>query len=217
MKITSVNVSRPREVEWKNKKVLTGIFKEPVKGVVAVRTLNLEGDQQADLSVHGGPDKAVYVYPAEHYDYWRQEYPDLDMLPGLFGENLTTEGLREDGIFIGDRFSVGTATLAITGPRVPCFKFAIRIGHTDIVRKLLVSGRCGFYCRVEEEGHLEAGDTIDEISRGPGRVSVADIFRLYATDKSDADLLRRAIVDPALGESWRGYFEHQLRKLGERV
>ncbi len=217
MKINSVNVSMPREVEWKGKKVSTGIFKEPVKGLVAVSMLNLEGDQQADLSVHGGSSKAIYVYPTEHYGHWRREYPDLDMPPGMFGENLTTEGFREDSVFIGDRFSVGTATLTVTEPRMPCYKLAIRFGSADIVRKFLAAGRCGFYCRVEEGGHLEEGDTFDEVSRGPGAVTVADIFRLYTRDKTNVDLLRRAIGVPALGESWRGYFEHQLQKLGERV
>ena len=213
MKLVSINVSEPREVEWKGRKVTTGIFKEPVAGRVAVRTLNLDGDAQADLSVHGGPSKAVYAYPSEHYGRWRGELDDMELPWGMFGENLTTEGLLEDEVSIGDRFTIGTATLQVTEPRVPCYKLAVRFGRADIVRLFLASGRSGFYFRVLEEGEIETGDEIEPVSRNSSDVTVADIMRLYTTEKTNTELLRRAISVSALGEGWRGYFEHQLKKV----
>ena len=212
MKAISVNVSSVREVEWKNRTVSTGIFKEPVSGLVAVRMLNLDGDKQADLSVHGGPSKAVYAYGSEHYEYWRHELAGVELPHGMFGENLTTEGLLEDTVNIGDRFSIGTVTLQVTEPRIPCYKLAVRFDRADIVRLFLESRRTGFYFRVLEEGVLEAGDEIKLISRDSGDVTVADIVRLYTTEKSNADLMRRAISVPALGETWRESFEDQLQK-----
>ena len=213
MKIVSVNVSLPREVTWKGRAVLTGIFKEPVDGAVAVGALNLDGDGQADLSVHGGPDKAVYVYPAEHYAYWRDEYPQLELPWGMFGENLTTEGLLEDSVRIGDRFTVGTAVVTVTEPRVPCYKLAARFGRDDIVKRFLASGRPGFYLRVVTEGRVQAGDAIEAAGQDAGGVTVSDIIRLYTTERKNVELLRRAASVPALGESWRGFVRHQLEKL----
>ncbi len=213
MKLVSVTVGLPREVEWKGKTHTTGIFKEPVTGGVAVNTLTLEGDGQADLSVHGGPSKAIYAYPAEHYAYWKGELSDMELPWGMFGENMTTEGMLEDTLNIGDQFSIGTATLRVTEPRMPCYKLAIRFDRADIVRLFLKSGRTGFYFSVLEEGRLQAGDEITPVGRDPGGVTVAEITRLYTTDKSNVDLLRRALAVPALGESWRGYFEHQLEKV----
>ncbi len=213
MKLVSINVSEPREVEWKGRKVTTGIFKEPVAGRVAVRTLNLDGDAQADLKVHGGPSKALYGYPSEHYGRWRGELDDMELPWGMFGENLTTEGLLEDEVSIGDRFTIGTATLQVTEPRVPCYKLAVRFGRADIVRLFLASGRSGFYFRVLEEGEIETVDEIEPVSRNSIDFTVSDIMRLYTTEKTNTQLLRRAISVSALGEGWRGYFEHQLKKV----
>ena len=214
MRLVSVNVGLPREVEWQGKTHTTGIFKQPVTGSVAVGTLNLEGDGQADLSVHGGPTKAVYAYPAEHYAYWKAEFPDMELPWAMFGENLTTEGLFEDTLAIGDRFSIGTAILQVTEPRMPCYKLAIRFDRADIVRVFRKSGRSGFYFGVVEEGQIRAGDEITPVSRDPGGITVADITRLYTTDRSNVDLLRRAIAVEALSESWRSYFGHRLEKTG---
>jgi MOSC domain-containing protein YiiM len=159
MHIISVNVGLPREVDWKGKRVSTGIFKEPVAGRVVARRLNLDGDRQADLTVHGGEEKAVYVYPAEHYDYWRQELPTTALPWGVFGENLTTSGLLEEAVNVGDQFRVGAALLQATQPRLPCYKLGIKFGREDMVRRFLTGGRYGWYVAVIEEGEIGAGDT----------------------------------------------------------
>ncbi|MBI1876653.1 MAG: MOSC domain-containing protein [Chloroflexi bacterium] len=213
MKLISVNVGRPRTVIWKGHPVTTGIFKEPVNGQVTLRRLNLAGDKQADLSVHGGPSKAVYVYPAEHYDYWQQELPELNLPWGMFGENLTTQGLLEDAIFIGDRLRVGTAEVMVTEPRMPCYKLALKFGRDDIIKRFLRSGRSGFYLAVLQEGEVAAGDTLELIQRDPHQVTVADIVRLYVKEKNNLELLHRAVQVEALSEGWRDYFHQQIEKL----
>jgi MOSC domain-containing protein YiiM len=213
MKILSVNVGRPREMTWKGRVVTTGIFKEPVKGRVVMRTLNLDGDGQADLSVHGGPSKAVYLYPAEHYEYWRAEFPEMSLPWGMFGENLTAKGLFEDAVNIGDRFRIGTAELMVTEPRMPCYKLGIRFGRNDIVKRFLASRRSGLYFAVLHEGGVGAGDAIELIGRDENNITVADITRLYVSDKDNLDMLLRAVQVEALPESWRGYFQRQIEKL----
>ena len=213
MKLVSVNVGLPREVTWKRKSVTTGIFKEPVAGRVMMRTLNLDGDRQADLSVHGGPSKAVYVYPVEHYDYWRRELPDMKLPWGVFGENLTTEGLLEDTVNIGDRFRIGSAEVMVTEPRMPCYKLGIKFGRDDIIKRFLASGRSGFYFAVLQEGEVGADDTIELLNRDEHNVTVGDIVRLYVSEKDDLELLHRAVRVDTLPESWRGYFQHQIEKL----
>ncbi|MGH3137111.1 MAG: MOSC domain-containing protein [Gaiellaceae bacterium] len=211
MEIVSVNVGKPREVEWRGDLVRTSIFKEPVAGSVTVRALNLEGDEQSDLSVHGGPNKAVYAYHADHYDLWRRELPDAELGWGSFGENLTVAGLPpEDVIFVGDRLRAGSALFAVTQPRLPCFKLSIRFGRADMVKRFLASGRTGFYLSVVEEGLVAAGDDIEIVSRDPGRVSVADVTRLYAHDRADLETMQRAAALEALPEEWRHWFLERL-------
>ncbi len=156
MQVISVNVGLPRQVLWKGRTVTTGIFKEPVQGRVMVRRLNLDGDEQADLSVHGGPDKAVYFYPAEHYDAWRKDLPDWQFPLAIFGENLTTTGLLEEGIHIGDQLRIGAAIVRVTQPRMPCYKLGLRFGRDDIIKRFLQSGRTGWYGAVIEEGEVGA-------------------------------------------------------------
>jgi len=212
MKILSVNVGLPREVAWQDKLVTTGIFKEPVKGPVMLRTLNLDGDQQADPTVHGGVNKAVYVYPLQHYGYWRAELPGVDLPWGMFGENFTTEGLLEEGVYIGDRFRIGETEVMATEPRMPCYKLGIKFGRADIMKRFLASRRTGFYFAVVREGMVGAGDAIELIGRAQKEISVADVTRLYAFEKGDVKGLRRAIQVEALPESWKGYFRHQLNK-----
>jgi MOSC domain-containing protein YiiM len=214
MKLVSVNVGLPREVEWRGRTVTTGIFKSPVEGRVRVRSLNLDGDRQADLSVHGGPTKAVYVYPGEHYAYWRQELPGVDLPPGSFGENLTTEGLRETEVRIGDRFRVGSAVVSVTEPRMPCSKLGVKFERDDMVRRFLASERSGFYFAVVQEGDVAAGDAIEPLERATHEVTVSEIIRLFARDREDLEALRRVIQVEALPESWRGHFRHQMEKLG---
>jgi len=212
MQVISVNVGQPREVIWKGRKVMTGIFKEPVTGRVAVRRLNLEGDRQADLTVHGGPDKAIYAYPAEYYDYWKEQFPQMDLPWGMF-ENLTISGLSEETVYIGDRFQVGSAQLVVTQPRLPCYKLGLKFGRDDILKRFLQSGLTGFYFAVLKEGEVAAGDLISLLQRDEGQVKVADITRLYHQDKHNLDLLRRVLAVESLPEGWRSYFWQRLSKL----
>ena len=212
-KLISVNVGLPRVVISNGDPVSTGIFKEPVAGRVMLRTLNLDGDGQADLSVHGGPSKAVYVYPSEHYDYWRNELPDIDLPWGMFGENFTSAGLFETELNIGDKFGVGSAVVAVTEPRMPCYKLALKFGRPDIVKRFLASERTGFYFSVLREGDVAAGDPIQLMERNEYSLKVSDVTRLYTREKHNTDLLRRAIEVEALPESWRSYFQQRLAKL----
>ncbi|MEP0873483.1 MOSC domain-containing protein [Trichocoleus desertorum AS-A10] len=214
MKLISVNVGLPREVTWKGKTVRTGIFKEPVPGSarVMVRSLNLDGDGQADLSVHGGLDKAIYVYPFEHYDYWRAELPETELSLGIFGENFTITGLREAEVNIGDRFQIGTVQLMVTQPRLPCYKLGIRFGRPDMVKRFLASRRTGFYFSVLQEGEVGTGDTLELVSRDNNRITVADITQLYVREENNPELLHRATQLEALPKSWRDYFQEQSRR-----
>jgi len=215
VKLLSVNVGLPREVEWRGRKVRTSIWKSPKKGRVLVARLNLEGDEQSDLSVHGGADKAVYAYPAEHYAFWRMELPDMDLSWGAFGENLTLEGLIESQAMIGDRIQIGSAEFLVTQPRMPCFKLGIRFGRDDMVKRFLRSGRTGFYLSVLREGEVGAGDRIEFTLHDNRALSVADIAALYARDSDNQATLRRAADTPALPESWREYFRKRLWEADE--
>ena len=211
MKLVSVNAGLPREVAWNGKTVTTSIWKSPVRGPVRVAALNIAGDRQSDLSVHGGADKAVYVYPSEHYDYWRRELPGVDLPWGAFGENLTTAGLSEE-FRIGDRLRVGTAEFAVTQPRLPCHKLAIRFGRADVVKRFMRSGRTGFYLRVLREGQVTAGDSIERDSVPGDALTVADIVRLYAADSENQEMLMRASRLEGLPDSWKEYFRKRLWK-----
>jgi MOSC domain-containing protein YiiM len=212
-RLVSVNVGLPRLVLNNGEPVSTGIFKEPVAGRVRLRTLNLDGDRQSDLSVHGGPSKAVYGYPSEHYEYWQRELPEMNLPWGMFGENFTTAGLFESELNVGDKFRVGSATVMVTEPRMPCYKLGIKFGRADIIRKFLQSGLSGFYFAVLEEGEVGSGDEFTLVERSDHGVTVSDITQLYVRDKENVDLLRRAIAVEALSESWRDYFRERLAKL----
>lgn len=210
MKLISINVGRPRELEWRGDIVRTSIFKAPVEGRVAVRGLNIAGDEQSDLSVHGGPDKAVYAYPHEHYAFWAAEL-GLDDLPfGAFGENLTIDGLVETAVNIGDRLRIGSAEFVVTQPRVPCFKLGVRFDRPDMPKRFLASGRMGFYVRVVQEGEIEAGDAITLLDRDAEGITVAEIITLYKGESSERELLRRASRAEALPAAWREWFGERL-------
>ncbi len=210
MKVISINVGLPRDVLWRGRTVRTSIFKEPVPGPVRVERLNLAGDRQSDLTVHGGADKAVYVYPSEHYAYWRSALPGVDLPWGAFGENLTTEGLGDERtVSIGDRMSIGSAEFAVTQPRMPCYKLALRFDRLDMVKRFLQSGRTGFYLSVRKEGELSAGNSITSVASGSG-VTVADIVSLYAADAENQELLRKASELTGLPAAWRDYFRERL-------
>jgi MOSC domain-containing protein YiiM len=212
MRVVSVNVGLPREVEREETIVQTSIFKAPVSGPVRVRRLNLDGDRQSDLSVHGGANKAVYVYAVEHYTFWREELPAADLSWGAFGENLTTAGLREETTYAGDRFRIGSAEFVVTQPRMPCFKLGIRFGRPDMVKRFLKSGRTGFYFSVAQEGELTAGDSVALVSRDVGSLTIADLVALYTARAPSRELLRRASELAALPEGWRDHFRKRLSK-----
>ncbi len=209
MKLISLNIARPRLALYKGASINTGIFKEPVSGRVALRTLNLDGDRQADLAVHGGPYKAVYAYPSEHYEYWRAELPGTDLPWGMFGENFTTEGLGED-VHVGDRFRIGSAILMVRQPRMPCYKLAAKFQREDIIERFLRSGRSGFYFSVEHEGEVGVGDSFDLISRNHDGITIAEMNRLFFREKYDRELLQKAVATATLPENWREYFLPRL-------
>ena len=212
MKIISLNVGLPREIVYKDRSIVTGIFKEPVEGRIRARRLNLDGDRQADLRVHGGAEKAVYAYPSEHYDYWRAELPDIKLPWGMFGENFTVEGLNEKEVNIGDRFRIGDALFMVTQPRMPCYKLAAKFERDDMIKRFLRSKRTGFYFSVIEEGEVGAGDAIELVSKDENNITVTNITQLYVGKGKDQDLLRRAAVLEALPASWRDYFLDRIEE-----
>ena len=217
MKVVSLNVGLPREVLWHGRSVTTGIFKEAVAGRVALRRLNLDGDRQADLSVHGGEYKAVYCYPVEHYEYWKKELPGRELPLGIFGENFTTHGLLEEEVHLGDQFAVGSAEVVATQPRLPCYKLGVRFGDDDMVKRFLASGRGGFYLAVTREGEVGAGDEIKVISRDANAVPISEITRLYVLKRwgtEELTSLRRALQVAALPQDWKRYFRERMQKIG---
>ena len=214
IKVLSVNVGLPRQMVSAGRTVTTGIFKTPVAGRVKVHKLNLEGDAQADLSVHGGPNKAVYAYPSEHYAFWKREFPGMALPWGMFGENLTLEGLLEDEAHIGDRFRIGTAVLMVTQPRTPCYKLGMKFGREDMEARFLASGRTGFYFAVIEEGEMGKGDNIKLIEQGKNQIGISTILRLYFDrEHPDAALIRQVLQIDALPSGWRRHFLKMLEEL----
>ena len=210
MKLISVNVGLPQDIIWRGRPVRSSIWKNPVEGPVRVSTLNLDGDQQSDLSVHGGVDKAIYVYPREHYSYWRIQLPEVELPWGGFGENFTTEGLLEDQVQIGDRLRTGSAEFIVTQPRMPCFKLGIRFDRPDIVKGFLRSKRTGFYLAVLREGEVAGGDPIEVTDRQESGVTIADLVNLYTLDSENQELLRRATELPSLPDGWKDFFRKRL-------
>jgi MOSC domain-containing protein YiiM len=213
MKLISVNVGLPREIEVNGKIVRTSIWKDPVQGRIRVSSLNLDGDQQSDLTVHGGIDKAAYLYPSEHYAYWRAELPGMALPWGVLGENFSAEGILEDQIRIGDRLRIGSAELIVTQPRLPCYKLGIRFNRPEIVKLFLRSKRTGLYLRVLREGDVGEGDEISFIEKQETGITITDIVSLYSTDAHNQELLRRAIQVPALPQSWKEFFRKRLPDL----
>src|ERR671939_259665 len=212
-KVISLNVGLPRTVNFRGQVVTTGIFKEPVRGRIKLRRLNLDGDKQADLTVHGGPDKALYSYPAEHYDYWKRRLPNMKLPWGMFGENLTTEGLLEDQVNIGDVFQIGSSKVLATQPRMPCYKLGVKFGNMGIIRQFLDSKLSGIYFRVLKEGDIGAGDMIKLVSRDENNVTIKDIVQLVS-GKVDMTTIRRAVHIKALPEAWRQELLDYLVKQG---
>jgi MOSC domain-containing protein YiiM len=217
MKLVSVNTGLPREMTWHGMRVTTGIFKEPVRSRIVLRKLNLDGDRQADLTVHGGQYKAVYCYPIAHYDYWKRVLPGRELPIGMFGENFTIDGLLEDSFHIGDQFSIGSAEVIVTQPRLPCYKLNVRFQSDVMAKRFLASGRTGFYLAVSREGEVGVGDEIKVMGRDPNGIPVSDVTRLYIAkryDEDDITSIRRALQVAALPESWKEYFRERLLRMG---
>jgi MOSC domain-containing protein YiiM len=210
MKLISLNVGLPRQVNFRGEVVNTGIFKEPIQHRVKIRKLNLDGDKQADLTVHGGIDKAVYSYAKEHYEFWRKDLQDVSLSWGMFGENFTTEGLFEESVNIGDTFQIGTTRVIATQPRMPCYKLGVKFGRMDIIKRFLASGLTGIYFKVLQEGEVGVGDEIKLISRDQNNVTVRDIVRLYTVDREDVKTMERAVKVKDLPNGWRFHFIEQL-------
>lgn len=210
MKLISLNVGLPRLATYRTQTVNTGIYKEPVTGSVQLRTLNLDGDRQADLAVHGGPNKAVYGYPSEHYEFWRQELPGTQMPWGMFGENFTTEGMFETDLHIGDRLQIGSAILVVRQPRIPCYKLALKFRQDDILARFLRSERSGFYFSVEQQGTVAAGDSFEFLSRDEPGITISEMNRVYALDMYNVELLNKAIATDALPEDWKQFLKKRL-------
>lgn len=224
-RVLSINLGTPRQVAFGNLEVATSIFKVPVEGRIALRGHNLVGDRQADLTVHGGPNKAVYLYPSEHYEYWTEEFrsqnlwtgqvPGPSLPAGAFGENLTTAGLLEDSVRIGDQFRIGSAVLQATQPRMPCYKLGIRFGRPDMPKRFWISGRSGIYFSVVEEGEMGAGDSIEKVGDGPEEITVAEVVRLFRGDENDQEKFMSALRAPLRG-SWKRDIEERRRDLVPR-
>lgn len=213
--LVSVNVGLPREVGWHGQPVITGIFKHSVEERVALRRFNLDGDRQADLSVHGGEHKAVYCYPLEHYAYWKKALTGRELPTAVFGENFTIEGLLEDHVQVGDLFSVGTAEVTVTQPRLPCYKLGVRFQMDDMVKRFQESGRSGFYVTVTREGEVGAGDAMKRIGRDPNGVAIAEINRLFSLeryDAADAAIVRRILKVASFPPGWKDDFRERLDK-----
>jgi MOSC domain-containing protein YiiM len=216
MRLVSVNTGLPREVTWHGRGVTTSIYKQPVEGRVTLRKLNLDGDRQADLTVHGGESKAVYCYPIEHYDYWKRELPGRELPMAMFGENFTTDGFLEDTVHLGDQMSVGSAQVVVTEPRLPCYKLGIRFQSDVMVKRFLSSRRTGFYLAVTRQGDVGAGDEIKVIARDPNAVPVSEITRLYVAKRYDDDYVasvRRVLRVEVLPEGWKAYFRESLKRI----
>ena len=212
MKLLSVSVSLPKEITHNDRKVTTGIFKEPVDGRVMLRTLNLDGDGQADLVGHGGKYKAAYVYAFENYGYWESELGRTDFTYGQFGENLTVEGMLDDTVHVGDVFCVGGALVEVGQPRVPCVKLGIKMGVEGFEHVLLSNNRIGFYLRVLEESEVGAGDRIEQVKMDRQRMTVAEVNNLLYFDLGNSEEARKALRVKALSPGWRGSFEERLAK-----
>jgi len=210
MKVLSVNIGLPREVEWRGQTVRTSIFKLPVDRRVMARRMHLDGDDQADLMAHGGEHRAVMVYQIESYEYWRRVLQRDDLHYGHFGENFTVEGLADKDVCIGDRYQIGSAIFEVTQPRVTCYKVGISLGVPEMPALLVAHKRPGFYFRVIQEGEVGAGDPIRKLSSGAEGMSVADVDQLLYSKAHPVEGLIKALKIPALSKGWQYSFNELL-------
>ena len=213
MKLISVNVGLPTKVKFGNEIVTTGIFKNPVFKRINLKKLNLEGDRQADLSVHGGPDKAVYSYPSEYYSFWKKDFPDISFNWGMFGENLTTEDLFESNVNIGDTFQIGSSQVVATQPRMPCYKLGVKFGRMDIIKKFLESGKSGIYFKVVKEGEIGVDDPIKLIKKDKNDITIKHLVDLVTKDKENTILMEKIVKVQDLPQGWKYYFFEKLSQL----
>jgi MOSC domain-containing protein YiiM len=213
MKLVSVNVGLTRLFSWQGQTFKTSIFKKAISSRVTLRWTNVDGDRQSDLSVHGGPSRAVYVYPSEHYGFWKGKLPGHDFTWGALGENFTTEGMLETKTSAGDRYRVGSAVVKVTTPRLPCYKLAAKFQPDDIVDDFISSGFCGFYFSVVEEGEVGAGDEFHFLGGETPTVTVLEAYRLYLPAAHDEKLLERGTHVQALPASWRARFQAKLEAM----
>ena len=216
MRIQSINVALPRTIEYEGQQVSTSIYKQPVTAPLMVRRLHIEGDGQADLALHGGIDKAVYAFPSEHYAHYQAELHHDAYEPGQFGENLTTVGLLETSVHIGDRYRVGDVLFEVSQPRSPCYKFAIKMDTADALTLCINSARTGFYLRVLEEGEIRSGDVIEVDYSATTALTVAEVHRLYYLDRENVDGLARAVACERLAGAFRDDFISRLDELRDR-
>jgi len=209
MKLLSVNVARPAAVSTHGQRVETSIFKKPVAGPVVVRALNLDGDEQSDLRVHGGTFKAAYAYSAQNIEHWKSYLRRDDLGPGSFGENLTVEGLSDSEIAVGDELEIGTARFVVTQPRVPCFKLGIALGMPEFPKVFHWAGRNGFYLRVLKEGQVEAGDEIRITGAREPRMTITELVQLSNAKELTPQQLERILALDALTPSWKEDFREK--------
>lgn len=214
--LLAVSLGRPREVEWRGETIRTGIFKSPVSGAVAAGTLGLEGDGQADLSVHGGLDKAVYAFDASSARYWQAELGRSDLGPGAFGENLTLEGWPETDVRIGDRFRIGGARFEVSQPRQPCAKLGLRMDDPGFPKRFFKSGRVGYYLRVLQPGRIEAGDEVVRLSSDEHGLDIAGLVRIWLDRGASSEDLERASGLEALADAWRDPLRERLERSRRR-
>ena len=207
MKVVSINIGKPKEMNWKGKRTISGIYKSPTEKKVFVSSTNIEGDGQGNLKIHGGIDKAIYVYPFEHYEYWKTIFPDIDFSKGMFGENLTTSGLDESETNIGDKFNIGEIIVEVSEPRFPCVTLAGRMRTADIVKPFLHSYKSGFYLRVLKEGLIQVGDTIGIHEKSEDKFTVSDFVKFYI-NRDNSELKKRALVNTAISDRWKDKFRN---------
>ncbi len=211
-RLIAVSVGRSRQFDYRGRKAESAIWKSPVAGRVAVRGVNLEGDEQADRAAHGGPDKAVYAYALEDKSWWESEI-GRTLEHGEFGENLTTEGIDVTGALVGERWQVGSTLLEVSEPRIPCWRFAVRMNDNAFLRHFTQAGRPGAYLRIIEEGEVGAGDEIRILERPDHGLSIGDVFRIYTRDRHELEALLAA---PQLSEGWRRWADDRIRSQRER-
>ena len=211
MQIISANIAQPTTIIWRGQEVLTGIYKYGVDTPIFLNTEDVDNDHVLDRRYHGGADKACYLYSADHYPFWKMKYPAQYWSWGMFGENLTVSGLDESDIRIGDRFQIGGAVVQVSQPRQPCFKLGVRFGDQKVVDDFWNSPFPGVYVRVLQPGHVSKGDQIALLESNPESLSLSEVFSIFRSNRTDIDLIKKAIAEPFLAESCRKDIQKLLK------